>query len=382
MKKKRSLQKKICLVSGSSPSFLGGISLYQNNLIKYAKDKGLNIKFTWIYEGSNNSSYFRDGVEYVEVRVPRIFFIRDVLFGVKVSRFLNKRYFDIINSHAIWGYFLNIYKKRKNQLLVHTYHGVTYPYLKIQLKQFNIIKRAVLSFVLLFVYLIEYPPMTKSDKIICVSEKVKKQLQTLYHKNRTCLVVRTGVNLDIFKPLSKTKERSRLGLKNKHIYGLYVGRGGYWNKGLDRAIILSKELYKINKNYRLIVIGADKDKCFKYLKEKFVLYRGIVNRDKLPSYYSSADFFFSLSRYEGGAPTLALSEAVSSGCMTVCSKDMEPEILKNKKDCLIIGEYGSHQAREILNKNKNNIMKKSASKKIKGLSIDKWGKNYFGVLLK
>ena len=50
--------KKICLVSGSSPKFLGGISLYQKNLIKYAKEKKLKLNFTWIYPGYTDSFGF------------------------------------------------------------------------------------------------------------------------------------------------------------------------------------------------------------------------------------------------------------------------------------------------------------------------------------
>jgi len=48
---KNNNMKSVCLISGASPEFLGGTSLYQINLINHAKENKLNLNFTWIYPG-------------------------------------------------------------------------------------------------------------------------------------------------------------------------------------------------------------------------------------------------------------------------------------------------------------------------------------------
>ncbi len=379
------MKKTICMISGSSPEFLGGVSLYQKNLIEYSKKENLNLDFTWIYAGNENREYSLNEIKCVEIKTKGFPILREFDFSRKVQRYLKINQFNVINTQANWGYFLKKYLVKPKQKIIHTYHGVTMPYMKIQFARFGIFK--YLFYPLLpFFYFIEKPPMKKADKISCVSEKVKKEIENLYGKRKNVFVSRAGIDLKYFKKIPRQKARKELKLDNKKIYGLYSGRGGYWNKGLDRAVKLGKEFYKLNKNFRLIVIGSDKDKCAKYLNEEFVIYKGLVERKDLSKFHSASDFFFFLSRYEGGAPALALSEAMSSECLTICSKDSKQEIFENEKDCLILENYGKKEAEKILNllknKNKMNSMKKSAFNKIKELSLERWAKKYFEVLLK
>lgn len=375
--------KSICFVSGSSPEFLGGISLYQRNLIDYANKNNLGLDFTWIYPGKENKEYSFKGIKCIEIKCINRPILKEFSFSRKVNNFIQENNFDIINSHANWGYFLKNYKKKENQKIIHTYHGVTMPYMKIQFEKFGFLKYLFYPLLPLF-YIIENPPIKKVDKIICVSENVKKQFEKLYSSKGNLETIRTGVNLDEFKKTSRDKSRKKIDLENKKIYGLYSGRGGYWNKGLDRAVELSEEIYKINKKYRLIVIGSDKKKCKKYLDFPFVEYKNIIKRKDLPTYLSAVDFFFFLSRSEGGAPALALSEAIACECLTIQSEDSKQEIFEDEKDCLIFEKFGEIEAKEILKKLRDkkfvDRMKKSAKNKIKGLSLENWGKKYFEVV--
>jgi glycosyltransferase involved in cell wall biosynthesis len=375
--------KKICFVSGSSPEFLGGVSLYQKNLISYAKKKKLGYEFVWVYAGDVDREYKVGDLRCVEIKSMRYLLTREFSFSRRVRNFLEKNNFDVINTHANWGYCLRGYKRKENQKLIHIYHGVTMPYMKIQFLRFGFF-RFLLYPLLPFFYLIERPPMEKADEIICVSEKVKRDLFRIYGDRKNVYVIRTGVDLGEFKNINKVLARKKLGLKSDLIYGLYSGRGGHWNKGLDRAVKLGREMVKINPDFRLVVIGADERKCRKYLNEDFVIYKGVIKRDELPLYYSACDFFFSLSRYEGGAPTLALSEAIACGCLTVCSKDMDAEILKDGKDCLVVDGFGAEEGKRIIDlvsdKKRAEQMKKSAKMKIKELDLDSWGKKFWGVV--
>ncbi|MBU2612469.1 MAG: glycosyltransferase family 4 protein [Nanoarchaeota archaeon] len=373
----------ICFISGSSPVFLGGISLYQKNLIEYAKKRKLGLDFTWIFPGKENRKFTFEKIRCIEIKVPEIPFLKELFFAKKVKKIISRVFFDIINTHANWGSFLKNYQKIKGQKIIHTYHGADIPYWKTQFERFGFFKYLFYP-VLSGIRSLGKPPIKKANKIICVSEHVEKEIEETYGKRKNVYVIQTGVGLERFKRLNKSNSRKELKLEVNLFYGLYVGRGGYWIKGLDRAINLGREIYNLNKNFRLIVIGTDENKCKKYLNEPFVIYKGIISQDKLNKYYSANDFFFSLSRYEGGDPTLSVGEAMASGCLLVCSKDSNQEIIKDKINGLIISEFGKKDAKKILEtfndkKLRERIIKKSREI-IKELSLDKWGEKYFEVL--
>jgi len=134
------------------------------------------------------------------------------------------------------------------------------------------------------------------------------------------------------------------------------------------------------------VIGSDTRKCEKYLKEKFIIYRGLIKREELSKYYSACDFFFFLSRSEGGAPTLVVGEAMASGCFIVFSKDAKQEIIENEKEGLIIDCFDEKSAEKILeileDKKKLKKIKENTKKKVKQFNLNSWGNKYFKVLLK
>lgn len=376
-------KKKICFVTiNGSPDFLGGYSLYHKNLIEYIKTNHISLDVSWVYFGKENRIYDKEGVHYFELKLNKINSFMQIGKHFLLAKFFRKNYFDIINSvGGIWTFF---YKKRENQKIIQTFHGTVYYFNKNQLKRFNILKRILLSPILLLSWILERPHK-KTDKVICVSEKVKRQTERLYGKRKNTFVVRTGVNLDNFKPRNKERTKRQLHLDEKKFYSLYVGGGGYWGKGLDRAVRLSEEIYKENENYKMIVIGADYNKVKKIIdnKKSLILLKN-VPREKMPLYYSSSDIFFCLSRYEGGAPTLVTSEAMASGCLLVCSKDSEQEIIENNKNGLIIEGFDKSDAYNIMkilkDKKKKNEIIKNSIKTIKELSLEKWGEKCINLL--
>lgn len=369
----------MCLIS-SNPNFDGGVTLFTKNLINYLQSSNKDINFTWIYLGREDKNYTEKGVNYIQIKTPNIFFLEDFSFNRKVKNILNNKKFDIINSHAIWGYWMKNYIKKERQSIIHTYHGSTYYFINSSRNRFGIIKRIILLPLLIPAYYLEKPPIKKADKIICVSEKVKRQFEILYKSKREMNVLRTGVDLNNFKIKNKDLIRKNLNLEKKKTYGLYVGRGGFWTKGLDRAISLSEEIYKRNKDYKLIVIGSDYKKVKHLLEKEFIIFLEKIPRDKIPDYYCASDLFFCLSRYEGGAPTLVVSEAMASGCFLVCSKDSNQEIIQDNENGLIIAGFKEKEAERILKtlkdrKLKENIIKNSINT-IKKLSLEDWGSKY------
>jgi glycosyltransferase involved in cell wall biosynthesis len=376
---------KICFVTiSSSPDFLGGYSLYHKNLIDYIKLKNINLDISWVYFGKENRIYDKEGVHYFELKSIGGNYFTQVRRHFLLAKFFKKNYFDIINS--IGGIWTFLYKKNKNQKIIQTFHGTIYYFNKNQLKRFNLFKIILFSPILPLSWILERPHK-ETDKIICVSEKVKRQEENLYGKRKNTFVIRTGVNLDNFKLRDKNKSKKELDLDVQKNYGLYVGGGGYWGKGLDRAIKLSEEMYKEDKNYRLIIIGADYTKVKNIIQNReSLIFLKDVPREKMPLYYSASDVFFCMSRYEGGAPTLVVSEAMASGCLLVCSKDSEQEIVEDEKNCLIVENFDKRDVERIISisndKRKREEIIKKAIKTIKELSLEKWGERSLKVLIK
>ncbi|HOC96977.1 MAG TPA: glycosyltransferase family 4 protein [Candidatus Pacearchaeota archaeon] len=373
---------KICFI-GANPYFNGGVGLYQKNLIKYIKENK-NAEIDVIYFGKKAEVIEDKGVKYIQIKNNFPYPLDQIIDNIKIINYLKNNNYDIINSHALWGFWMNFYKKRKYQKLVHTYHGVTYNYFKVHIKRFSILKKILFSPMILFGYILEKPPIKKADEIISVSQKVKNQLNEAYNCKRKINVIRTGVDLKELKPRDKEKIRKKLNLENDKLYGLYIGKGGYWIKGLDRAIKISEEIYKKDRNYRMIIVGADYKKIKDFIKKDFIIYLEKVDREEIKYYYNVSDFLFYLSRYDGGAPTLVVSEAMASGCPIIFSKDSQQEIIKDKENGIIIDKFNIESSEIIMEILKDRKLKekiiKNEIRTIKELSLDNWGEEYIKIL--
>jgi len=136
---RKNKMKRICIISGN-PNFLGGVSIYTKNVADYVKKK---VNVFWVYKGEKNRIYRKDGISFVELSAPRIYILDEIIFSSKIKDFLNKNYFDVINPHAIWGYWLKGYKRKRKQKIIHTYHGSTYHFYKNHRERNSYIKKIV-----------------------------------------------------------------------------------------------------------------------------------------------------------------------------------------------------------------------------------------------
>ena len=365
-------KKEVCFITSSPPEYLGGLSIFHKNLLNYLKTKNLNI--TWAYLGNKNGKYLKDGINYVGIK-KSMFQIKGVENKKGIRKFLKRNYFDVVfTTGGLWTWF---YLKPYNQKLIHVFHGTVYYFNKNHFKKFGLFKKILFYPILPMSKLSEHPHYDR-DEIVCVSDKVKRQVKGLYGEHKV-KVIRTGVDLNEFKPRDKYRIKEKLGL-TRRLCGLYVGGGGYYTKGLDRAIKLSREMYKLNSNYRLIVIGPDKTKIKHFADEKFVIYLKDVPRDYIKYYYNACDFFFCMSRYEGGAPTLVTSEAMASGCIVVCSGDSRQEIIKDNVNGLILNLFSKSSAKRILKNINNKSMIKNSLNTIKKLSLESWGNKFLKII--
>lgn len=378
---------KICFVMDNNPEFLGGTAIYVNNLITKLKKESKTLKISCVYPGKIDKNYSKNGIKYFEIKTTLPFPFNFFEYGKKVSKFLETKSFDLINSHAMAGYFMKYFNKKDGTKLINTYHGVAYYFYQSHLPEKNLVHKFGAIPFMLIGKILEAPPTSKADKIICVSDKVSEHLETLYGPIKNKIVIRSGVDTKKFGKFNRQASKLELKLDPNKIYFLYVGRGGFWTKGLDRAVKLIKEINKLNNKYNLLIIGPDQTKNNTELIseiEDISTYLPKIDRELIQKYYAASDAFFCFSRYEGGAPTLTLGEAMASGCLPICSDDSKQEIITNKLNGLIINNYDSNEAKNILKILENEEIKtkilKESLKSINILSIDNWTKKYYKAM--
>lgn len=380
------MNKQICFVMDASPKFLGGTSIYVLNFIKYLQSKKLKFKITCIFPGELDREYIEGEIKFIEVKNKYFFPINMHLYTKKVAKILSTKRFDYINSQAMAGNYLRYYVP-KNSFITNTYHGVAYYFYKIHFEEKSLLKKIGALYYMFFGRYFEKAAINRANKIISVSNHVERELKKIYGSPHASEVIRSSVDLLKFKLRDRKAILTELSLAENKIYGLYVGRGGPWRKGLDRAINLSRELYKLNNKYFFIIIGPTENmenkKIISKLSGKY-RYIPIADRDLLSKYYSLSDIFFCFSRYEGGAPILTLGEAMASGCIPICSKDSNQEIIEKNKNGILINDFKENSAKKVINliKNKKQIskIKRENKIKIKDFSIALWGEKYFEAI--
>jgi glycosyltransferase involved in cell wall biosynthesis len=134
----------------------------------------------------------------------------------------------------------------------------------------------------------------RASQIICVSPQLSERVAYLGDRVR---MIPCGVNLDRFKPMSRTDCRTALGWPLDERVVLFNARTDPIGKRLDlaeaTAAIASKEV----KNLRLHV------------------FRGTTHPDEMPLYYAAADCLLMTSDYEGSP--MVVKEALASNLPVV-----------------------------------------------------------------
>ena len=195
----------------------------------------------------------------------------------------------------------------------------------------------------------------KCQNIIAPTELEKNHLICSYATAAEKIkVIPCGVNLQLFRPLDKQESRLRLGFNDEKII-LFVGRIDPI-KGLD-SLIKSVAYLKNKKELRLVIIGDDaysqpllrrikKLVDDLHLKEN-VIFRGIVQQEELPYYYSAADVCSVVSYYESFG--LVALEALACGTPVVARKvGILDQIIKQRETGWVLN--ADHNPEELAEK--------------------------------
>ncbi len=144
----------------------------------------------------------------------------------------------------------------------------------------------------------------KNLNIVAVSEWLAEKLQGSFLRNSPRLVIKNGIDLEVFKSQPDSKLKEKYKLQNKFII---LGVASTWTvrKGFDDFIKLSKEL---NDDFRIVLLGVNKNQL-KQLPSKIIGIERTENTMQMAELYSIADIYINPT-YEDTFPTTNL-EAIA-----------------------------------------------------------------------
>jgi glycosyltransferase involved in cell wall biosynthesis len=272
----------------------------------------IGTKKKYVYEGIDVQCYdslnigFRLGIPYV---IPSIGSFKTFLDAVKSC--------DLIHAHGhpyLSSLMAAKLAKRYNKPFVLTQHNTFIEYQGIWNTVENLNDITVGSQVL-----------KSADKIIVVSRATMKYVLSLGASPEKTVIIRNGVDLSRFKPMTEMRDamRKKLAIPDDAIVAVTVRRLVYKN-GIDTLIESAKLSLRENPQLFFIAVGGGPD--FAQVKTKieqlkieknFRLAGFITDRD-LPFYYNVADFFVLPSKSGEGLPLVAL-EAMACGLPVVAT---------------------------------------------------------------
>ncbi|MGC8622165.1 MAG: glycosyltransferase family 4 protein, partial [Caldisphaera sp.] len=337
----------------------GGVEQVIFNLAKNLHKMGHNVDITCI--GNEDKVIKTKFGKLFVFKVPQFkrfgkfsIFLKKAIYNRKLKKFISKNgsNYDIIHVHGDICGFKELVKF--NTIL--TLHGFS---IQAHVKR-NLLDRIFISFTS---GRTEIKNMKYSKVIIAVSKRVKNFASKF--TNKKIKVIYNGIDTKLYRPVSykvKMNVRNRLGLSNKGVYLLFVGRDDYI-KGLD---ILIEAFTRLKlKNVYLNVVGVSKK-----LQNETDAVNFVGRTTQTVKYYNASDIFILPSRSEGFS--IAGLEALSSGLPTIVSKTSGiNEIIKNGVNGLVLERNDPNMIKIYLYKLiKNKKLRKELGKRARKLALE------------
>ena len=342
--------KKICFITKfvkGVHSYTGGMETHASDLInELKKDKDYEISIVTSRHPKGIKFENRDGINlyYTDETIGRNPLSRYKFFKAvakKLEKIKYEKKFDLLHIQSDFGmgYFQYIDKKIP---VVTTAHGTTIDEFRGSVKA----KKYLLPIWLVclpFYKRSEKNMLKNSDKVICVSDVVKRSLLKNYkvlNKNKMQTIF-NGVDLNEFKKI-KSKEVDLLRSKfAKQDDFLIISVGNIIKqKGYPLLIDAMPSILRNNKKVKLVIIGdGDYLNKLKYLVhrnhlENFVFFTGRVDRNDLKKYYSMSDCFAFPTLRGEGLPYV-LIEAMASGNVVVTTPNGGTDLVNHKNGIVL-----------------------------------------------
>ncbi len=177
-------------------------------------------------------------------------------------------------------------------------------------------------------YIAEVFLANAADRIVAVSEHVKKEIEQHIGVDKDITVVNNPVD-DIFKPMDKSKVRAMFNIPEDAFVGLFIGRNET-PKGYD--IFRQVVNYTYKDVFWVQVLSSGGLNTLPIIKD-ILTFKSVPFGD-MPLIYNMADFVLFPSRYEGFGLTTV--EALACGVPVVASKLAVPiEVEDYLKDLVV-----------------------------------------------
>jgi len=258
------------------------------------------------------------------------------IYSKKAMEIIKKWDLDVIHSQTEFGVgaFSRIVAKKLNLPVIHTYHTLyeDYVYYVTHGHFDNLGKKIAIK-------ITKYFCEKKCDALIVPTDKIKDLFINKYNINCKINVIPTGIdtakfemNEEIEKNINKLKKKYKI-KETDFVIGS-VGRVAK-EKSFDKLIKTMDKLIKINKNYKLLIVGDGPEinnlkELVKNLDlEKNIIFTGKIKYDLIPSYYNLFDIMTSFSTTE--TQGLTIIEGLAASIPIVCiNDDSFKEMVQNK----------------------------------------------------
>lgn len=209
---------------------------------------------------------------------------------------------------------------------------------------------------------IERLTMSKADRIIVVTSKLKKVLHHDYAiPEDKIIVIENGANVDLFKPMDAIRAKAELNLSQSDHYICLVSTNLLSYQGTGRIIEAAPLLLKIFPKARFLIVGGSSDSERRRfidivgkagLGNKFIL-AGLVAYKQVPLYINASDvcivFPEGFLRRSGIAP-LKLCEYMACEKPVVASRTDGLEFLEETNAGLLVNSENSQEIADAIAK--------------------------------
>jgi glycosyltransferase involved in cell wall biosynthesis len=190
-----------------------------------------------------------------------------------------------------------------------------------------------------------------SDKIICVTEGIKREIVRRYKVNEGKLVViPNGANIELFRPLDKHGCRRKLGLEEDAFYVGFVGSFAPW-QGLEILIEAAKRVKEQGyAQIKHILVGDGeqepllRQKVREYKLEQEIKFTGRVTYEQVVYYINACDIAIAPFTKERnsiiGVSPLKLYEYLACGRPVIVSRVGEVKEVIEEGKCGYLFEPG------------------------------------------
>jgi UDP-glucose:(heptosyl)LPS alpha-1,3-glucosyltransferase len=220
-------------------------------------------------------------------------------------------------------------------------------------------------------------------EVIAISKRVARDIVDLYHCRAPIHVIHHGVDLELFSPASRLRERSearaKYGFRDSEMVFLYVGD---LRKGARRAIQALATLAE----GRLLLVSRSRTEAYQRLANELgvsdrVVFAGPTNQ--VEKAYAAADAFVLPTPYDAFA--MVVSEAMACGLPVIVSREAgASELIENGVNGWLLDDASvSELARrmECLERDRPRAAQLgcAARKSVEGLSWDTVARETMGV---